>query len=537
MVRTGSGPRKQRARALALAAVVVVSTGCDVKDQAPPWAAPRTEAEASGYARTSTSAQVAAFVAACVARSPLLRTVTIGDSTKKQPLLLTLAADPPVATIEDARKDRRLKVLVMANIHAGEVEGKEAVQVFLREIAQGAHAEVLKKIVVAFLPNYNPDGNDEVRRTNRPDQAGPVEGVGVRHQGMGLDLNRDFVKVEAPETEALLRAVRGLDAALVTDLHTTNGSFHGFDLTYAGPLHPATDPGILEFVRKDFLPAFQSRMKARGFETFDYGNWVDESNPAAGWASFEAKARFGNSYFGLCNRLTLLSEAYSHDPFEKRIRATHALVEESLRLVVAREAQIRKCLAEAAGSRPEVLPTGAELERTEESRPIPVGGVREEKDPVTGLVRQWDDDVAKPVPMPVFAHFRGTRERPVPAGWVVRAPSAKLRRVLQIHGIESSAIDQDREARVEAFVLDSAAGASRAFQGHHLKTFTGRWGPKTETLPAGGLYVPAAQPLRRLAFALFEPESDDGLGTWDLIGVEEGPPRRFGALRFVSGTR
>ena len=285
MVRMLLQPRKEPVSALLLAVAMVFSMGCDARSD---WKPPVTEAEASGWQRTSTSAQVDAFVAACVAHSPLLRQLTIGTSTKKKPINLVLAADPPVATLEEARKGGRLAVLVMANIHAGEVEGKEAVQVFLREIAQGRHQDVLKRLVVAFIPNYNPDGNDEIDRRHRPDQAGPVEGVGNRHNGSGLDLNRDYVKVEAPETEALIRAVRTLDPAVVADLHTTNGSFHGFDLTYAGPLHPATDPALLDFVRKKFLPEFQVRMRNAGFETFDYGNWVDEGRPESGWASFEA---------------------------------------------------------------------------------------------------------------------------------------------------------------------------------------------------------------------------------------------------------
>jgi hypothetical protein len=540
MVRMPPRTRKERACALVLAAAIACSTGCDVHAN---WKAPQTEAEASNYQRTSTSAQVDAFVAACVARSGRLRRLTIGESTRKKPLHLVLAAEPPVATLEAARQDPRLKVLVMANIHAGEVEGKEAVQVFLREVAQDLHEDVLRKVIVAFVPNYNPDGNDEIDRRHRPDQAGPVEGVGVRHNGAGLDLNRDYVKVEAPETEALIRAVRALDAALVVDLHTTDGSFHGFDLTYAGPLHPATDSAILDFERKTFLPGLKERMRAAGFETFDYGNWVDAARPASGWASFEARPRFGNSYFGLRNRLTLLSEAYSHDPFEKRIRATHALIRESLGLVAGQEAAIKKLVLDAdaraaglfrAGAS---LPTGAKLVLTEASRPIPVGGVREEKDAVTGLVRQWDDDVSKPVNMPVYAWFEGTNERAVFEAWIVPQASQKLLRVLEIHGIQTSVLAEARPAQVDCFRIDSETAESSPFQGHRLKTFAGKWASESFLIPKGALYVPAAQPLARLAFILFQPESDDGLGAWgliDVVGDDRSTTTRFGAVRFVS---
>jgi hypothetical protein len=430
----------------------------------------------------------------------------------------------------------------MANIHAGEVEGKEAVLVLLREIAEGGHDDLLRGVIVAVIPNYNPDGNDKIDRRNRPDQAGPVEGVGVRHQGRHLDLNRDYVKIEAPETEALIRTVRALDAALVVDLHTTNGSFHGFDLTYAGPLHPATAPAILDYERKTFLPELQARMRKRGFETFDYGNWVEENRPESGWASFEAIPRFGNSYFGLCDRMTLLSEAYSHDPFEKRIRSTYAFVGEALAVVAEQASTIRATLDAARSSSSKLaaeaarLPTGAKLMQTSASHPIPVGGVREEKDPVTGLVRQWDDDVSKPVPMPVFAWFEGIRDRPVPAGWVILSPSDELRRVLDVHGIAYTTLDHPREAKVESFQLEAVKAASRPFQGHRLKEFKGSASVRVETIPKGSLHVPASQATARLVFVLLEAESEDSLGTWDLVGVVKDDTKadRFAALRLVS---
>ena len=125
-----------------------------------------------------------------------------------------------------------------------------------------------------------------------------------------------------------------------------------------------------------------------------------------------------------------------------------------------------------------------------------------------------------------------TRSSPS-AGWIVPSPSDRLQRALAIHGIEAKPLEADRTARVEAFEIDSAAAESRPFQGHKLKSFTGRWKEREEVVPKGALYVAPGPSLARLGFVLFEPESDDGLGTWDLIGVEEGPPRRFGALHFL----
>jgi hypothetical protein len=510
------------------AAALLLAGACTMTDVPRGADAPRTLAETSSYESTTTSAGVEAFVDACVAAAPrrLVR-LSLGRSHEGRDVPLVLAADPVPASVADARRDGRPVVLVMANIHAGEVEGKEAALELLREIAfDGAHGNVLGRAIVAFVPNYNPDGNDAVDRKNRPDQAGPVAGVGRRPNGQGLDLNRDYLKAEAPETAGLLRAVRDLDALLVVDCHATNGSYHGYDLTYAGPLCPATDDAVLRFVRGEFLPAVRAGMAARGFATFDYGNWVDESDPRRGWESFEPRPRFGNSYFGLRNRLTLLSEAYSHDPFRKRIASTKALILEGLAqfvrradalVALCRDADRRGALGAAATPR---LPTKGEPAYVG-IEPVPVGSVREETDPQTGLVRQWDTDVATPTPMPVYPHFDGVAHRPVPAvGWAVRRPSANLLRLFDLHGILYRRVSLPERAVARLFVVKERRISSSPFQGARLATFSGRDVVAPTELPPGAVVVPAEQPLLRLVFMLMEPESEDGFGTWGILGTE-----------------
>ena len=129
-----------------------------------------------------------------------------------------------------------MRILVNANIHAGEVEGKEATQMILREIAFGEHEELLRGADLMFVPVYNPDGNDRIDKKNRASQNGPDGGVGERANAQGLDLNRDFLKAESPECRALLRLFRMHDPHLFMDLHTTNGSHHGYQLTYSPSL-------------------------------------------------------------------------------------------------------------------------------------------------------------------------------------------------------------------------------------------------------------------------------------------------------------
>ncbi|HYC76897.1 MAG TPA: M14 family metallopeptidase [Planctomycetota bacterium] len=530
--------RPLRAASIALPLSLFASCASRPAPASGGWIPPRTEAELSGYARTTRSADVEAFLDACVARAPdVLRRVSIGRTEEGRDLAAVIAGSPPPESLEAVARSGRPAALVMANIHAGEVEGKEASLTIVREIAEGRHRGLLDRVVAVFLPNYNADGNERVDRRNRPDQAGPVEGVGSRPNANGLDLNRDFVKVAAKETRALLAAARAMNALLVIDCHATNGSFHGYDLTYAGPLNPGTDPELLELVRDAFLPAVRLRMAAEGFRTFDYGNWVDENDPAKGWATFEPRPRFGNSYFGLRNRLTLLSEAYSHDPFEKRIAATRALTLAGLAELARRGESIAAACAAAdrrgeAGVEP--LPTRSELQFTRAREPVPVGSVIETPDPVTGLVRQWDSNVSRDVEMPVYLHFDGVGRRPLPAwGWAVRRPSGRLLEAVAAHGLRFRRLERAARAVLREFVVAEAVRAATPFQDVRLTTWRGGDRVTAGELPEGTLVIPSRQPAARLAFSLFEPESEDGFGTWGLLGAETGADgaSTFEALR------
>ena len=225
-------------------------------------ALPRTRAERTSYAETSTYADVVAFIDSLqklgvpMSRQELGRT----NEGRVQPLLVL--SRPQVTTPEQARALNRPIVYVQANIHAGEVEGKEALLALVRDLATSQH-NVLDSIVLIAIPIYNADGNERFKpqAVNRTEQNGP-EMVGQRPNAQMLDLNRDYVKAEAPETRASLAAFEKWNPDVFVDLHTTDGSFHGYALTYAPSLNPAArDAGA--YTQDSILPELRARMKTR----------------------------------------------------------------------------------------------------------------------------------------------------------------------------------------------------------------------------------------------------------------------------------
>ena len=229
-----------------------------------------------------------------------------------------------------SRRPSKLRVYIQGNIHAGEVEGKESAQILLRELAEGKHADWLQSMVLLIAPIYNADGNERFAPTNRGRQNGPVGGQGQRPNAQNYDLNRDHMKLDSPEARAFVKLMTDYDPQVAMDLHTTNGSRHGYYLTYAPPLNPATDPSIIDLLRKDWLPSVTRTIKSKyNWDYYYYGN-LEGRDAERAWRSFDDRPRFNNSYVGLRNRVAILSEAYAYATFQDRIKATSRFVEEVL---------------------------------------------------------------------------------------------------------------------------------------------------------------------------------------------------------------
>src|SRR5688572_26919712 len=319
---------------------------------------PRTRPEATAYRETSRYADVRSFLDAMTALPLPLALGSIGKTTEGRDIPYIIASRPRVSTPDEAKRLGRPVVYVQGNIHGGEVEGKDALLALLRDLAIAARPNVLDSVILIAVPLYNADGNERFvpQSRNRTDQNGP-ELVGVRANAQSFDLNRDYVKADAPETRASLAMFNTWDPDVFVDLHTTNGSYHGYALTYSPSLNPAAVFGGL-YARDSLLPLLRDRMRARrGLEVFDYGNFlsdersVPETTATEGWATYDARPRFGTNYYGLRGRIAMLAEAYSHDPLDRRIAATYAFVSEILSLVGERGGSIRS-LSERAAAQP-----------------------------------------------------------------------------------------------------------------------------------------------------------------------------------------
>ena len=492
-----------------------------------------TRAERTDYRETARYQEVADFTDAIVAAAPFIHKTTFGYSKEGRALpLLVIGADG--ADAESVLAAGKTRIFIQANIHAGEVCGKEAMLLMLRDLASGEHPEWAENLVVLIAPIYNADGNEEFSLNNRPLQNGPVGGMGQRPNSDMFDLNRDHMKLDSPEARSLVRLFNDYDPHVIVDLHTTNGSHHAYHLTYSPPLNPNTDDRIDTFLRDKWLPDVTDTIRNKyGWEYYYYGNVPRRGEP--GWYTFDYRARFNNNYSGLRNRMAILSEAYAYLTFEERVMATKYFVEEILDFATSHADEIAN-VVERAGASSAVgsdVALQATFEQSLEPVRILMGEVEEETNPYSGERMLKRLDVVKPEMMYEYGAFTPTVTTRAPRAYVIPASQREVIRRLGFHGIAMRALPSDSTARVEAFRVDSVSVSDREYQGHHETKLFGAYETKDATLSGGSMYVPVSQPLGLLAVVLLEPLSDDGFLAWELVDKPKGDDGAYPIVRIA----
>jgi len=520
----------------------------------------KTRPESTNYAETSRYDDVIQFMKTVAAASPRVHLTTYGYTFEGRALPLAVIGAKD-ASPEAVKATGKTRIYVQGNIHAGEVEGKEACLEILRDLGLGQHAGWFNSIVLMVNPIYNADGNERINLTNRGSQNGPVGGMGQRQNAQNYDLNRDFMKLDAPETRAFALMMSRYDPHIVVDLHTTDGSAHGYQITYAPPLHPVTAAGVVDILRNGLLPAVTKTVKAKdGMDFYYYGNFpsggrgggmpggrggVPAGQAAAAGArgrgeptggrgempggrsgmpterafyTTEPTARYGINMVGLHNRLGILSETFSFLPFQDRIRAARRFVEEICNYAQMHGAEINKATEDAdrqsiAGR--EVALRGKAVKSAEQVE-ILVTEVTTEKNPYTGQMMRRRLDVSKPERMYQYISFEPSETTIAPRVYFVPASRLAQDR-LEAHGISFSKLDQALTIKGEQFRIESSTQAERDYEGHRARALAGKWEATELSVPAGILMVPVDQPLGRLVLMLLEPRSEDSLAAWGLM--------------------
>lgn len=506
-----------------IAAVIALCSIVPLADAASSNHSLRTVAEQSGNLRTGRFEEVERLCPAFQQQWPQqVRCFEFGRTPEGRPMLALAASAYGVFDAAAARRAGRPVVLMQGGIHSGEIDGKDAGLLALRQMLEGSLAkDALKTVTLVFVPVFNIDGHERFGRWNRPNQVGPEE-MGWRVTSQNLNLNRDYVKADAPEMQAMLRLLDEWDPILYVDLHVTDGAKFQHDISYSvSPALAGREP--IRQVGVALRDELMKRATAKGSLPVDfYPAFIKDDDPTTGFAVAVGPKRFSQEYWASRNRLGVLVETHSWKDYPTRVRITHHTII-SLMEMAARDGKQWLEAAQAA-DRESAAIGGATVALTYKNTPhvktIDFLGYEYERTPsaISGaLMTRYNDKRPQVWRTPLLDEVTPDITVTAPRGGYL-IPPAYARMVadkLTLHGIEFRTTDQAQTgAEVEVFRASKAEPAGATFEGRSVFSIEGDWSKEKRDVAAGALFVPIAQAKSELAMVLLEPRDPDSLVSW-----------------------
>ncbi|MCB9251583.1 MAG: M14 family metallopeptidase [Flavobacteriales bacterium] len=485
--------------------------------------------EKSKFQKTSTHSDVMRFLDAAKKKSDKIHVFNMGYSKERREIPVAVISRPKITSPEQAKASGKLVVYIQANIHAGEIEGKEALMMLMRDILWGDKQQLLDSQIILLAPIYNTDANDKMARGLRPSQEDSPPETGERESSEGYDLNRDGMKMDAIETKALFKSVIvPWDPQIFVDMHTTNGTWHAYSLTWAPSYHSCGSYRPFEYSYYTMLPNItDSVFKKHNLRFGVYGDYeVNENWPPKKFYTYNHHPRYLVNQFGLRNRMAILSETFAHDRFYERINSSYVFIEEILSYTGKHASEIRIINSDAENETIRYVKNMAgKVKKGTRFRMVLLDTI--DRFPTYDFVRSTDSTgqemyyrtgkIVEYDGVKYYAGFEASSESVLPKGYVIPGQYSVVIENLKDHGIQVIPIKKKTKYSGESYRVMEIDQAKLTYQKHKACTLKGEFYKSTATFNKGDWYVDMAQPLANLIFYLLEPESDDGLVYWNFF--------------------
>jgi hypothetical protein len=483
-----------------------------------PWITP---CEQSGMTDSPPYAETVAWLEKLAAASPLLIAITFGHSAQGRPLCAVIASREGISEASKLPANGKPTVLAQGGIHSGEIDGKDAGMMLLRDIAFGGKDALLDKANLLSIPVLNADGHERRSIWNRPNQRGPVH-MGWRTTAQNINLNRDYMKAQAPEMIAALKLLQEARPALYLDIHVTDGVDYQYDITYGFHGWDGTfawSPHIGQWLDQTLRPALDGDLRNAGHIPGPLVFARNKRDLSQGIILKPYDPRFSTGYGDLRHLPTLLIENHSLKPFRQRVLGTYILIESCLRIAGERAADLKDAIACDEAARPRQISLNwnrASDHRTttnfagiaSSTRESPASGTREVQ--WLGTPQDLPDLTVHHVTKPGITINR-------PKAYYIPVSKPDILDVLTTHGIQMEPLLEDTTLTLDHYRLVDPVASATPFEGRHTMTTKVRMESGAHTLPAGTMRVSTDQPLGDLAIALLEPEHLDSLPAWGFV--------------------
>ncbi|MGB5418904.1 M14 family metallopeptidase [Algibacter sp.] len=500
-----------------------------------PWLTP---SEKSDFRTTPSYNETVNWFKKLTTASPLLSMVSIGKSVEGRHIYMIIASTNTDKSPLSLKNSEKPLMLAQAGIHSGEIDGKDAGMMLLRDIAFGKKKELLNTVNFLFIPILSVDGHENSSPFNRPNQRGP-ENMGWRTNSQNLNLNRDYAKLDTDEVRAVVTVINEYNPVLYMDLHVTDGADYQYDITYTGAGVEGNSPGISNWLETKFKVTADKDLKANGHIPGPLLFALNDRDFSKGMISLAGGPRFSDTYGNLRHLTTILVENHSLKPYKQRVLGTYVLLESTLRLLENEGQSLKDITAADKSIREEKIPTAfkvpqmkskvdfeslALLETSNELTPLDTFlllGIESKIHKSTITNSDYIEWLGKPKTIKV-AHYK--ESDPInwitrPKGYWVPASCNEVIERLKIHGIEMETLTEAREVAVEMYRIEGAKfenenHQSLPYEGHMQVSGTTKTEFRKETFSSGSVYISTNQPLGDLAMILLEPKSKDSFFSW-----------------------
>ena len=488
----------------------------------------QTDYEKSGQIATPTYDQTMDFIDRLDAASEQIFVADFGISPQGRALRYLIYDVDGFTEADQIKATGRPLLMVEACIHSGESEGKDAMMMLLRDqVLDGKYNALFEKVSLIFIPIFNVDGHERFSPYGRINQNGPVE-MGWRTTAQNLNLNRDFLKAEAPEMQAWLALFNQFDPDFFIDTHTTDGADYQYVMTYAMETAGNMEAGLTAWQSEVFLPFWKQQMQQSGFPVFPYVSFRSWHDPRSGLVSMISSPMLSQGYTAQRNRPGLLLETHMLKPYAQRVDATKAAVVFTMELLAEEAKSLKNSIAEAdqftasEAFRAEYFPVKFEVDMSDSSL-IAFDGVAYsvEKSELTG--GDWfvyEANKPEQFLLPIFEKAKVTKSVKIPEAYLIPTEWENVIHKLQLHEIQLDTLISEMEFVIENYYFSDVSWQGRPIEGRH-KINRMAFETKTEQklFPKGTILVNTNQPKARLIAYLLEPEADGSLLEWGFFDV------------------
>jgi Zinc carboxypeptidase len=477
-----------------------------------PWITP---AEQSGFRTSPTYDETVAYLRRLTAAAPSLRMISIGKSPEGRDIWMVVASKEQLFTYDALKRTGKPTLLIQGGIHAGEIDGKDAGLMLLRDLTVGGRvANMLDRVNVLFVPIFNVDGHERASRFGRINQRGP-EVIGWRTNARNLNLNRDYTKLDTDEMRAMVMMIDRWDPDLYYDIHVTDGADYQYDITY-GWNHSGWSPNITRWMDDTLRPNVDGALRAMGHIPGPLIFPNDETDITKGITVSNSTPRFSTGYGDARHLASVLIENHSLKPYEQRVLGTVVLLEKTLEVLAMSGRNLQRATGDDRNIRIDPIPLDWKVPQGTAPEVMDFLGVeaRRTQSPISGTTRV--EYLGKPVTLrvPVFRATQVSLSASRPKAYWIPAQWHDVIERLRMHGIEMERIFEARDVEVDEYRLDNPKLDSESFEGHVRVTSPVTVEHRKEHFPAGSVRIPTDQPLGVLAVLLLEPQSPDSFLQW-----------------------